>query len=158
MPDVDKRSAYIEESGLFFEELGLTRMAGRILGLLIVTDKEMVSFDDIREALKASKSSISTNLKSLVRVMFVKPLSLPGDRKTYYALSSDLSWSELIRQKMKTMDYMVNLFEKGLHLRTNQDDRPSEWIKDAIEFYTWMGREFPDLIDRWEAQKQKRQD
>jgi len=32
MTDNNKRAEYIEEVGLFFETLGLTRMAGRIQG------------------------------------------------------------------------------------------------------------------------------
>lgn len=152
----DKRAGFIEESGLFFESLGMTRMAGRIQGYLMVADKEIVSFDELTQVLQASKSSISNNLKSLVQTRFIKPVSLPGDRKTYYCLSPDINWTDYFEQRMLALKYMQDLFERGLDLRENQQDKPSQWLKQTIEFYSWLLREFPGLINQWkELQKEK---
>jgi len=38
---------FIEDIGLFFEQLGLPRMAGRILGVLLISDPPAQSIDDI---------------------------------------------------------------------------------------------------------------
>ena len=150
MTDNNKRAEYIEEVGLFFETLGLTRMAGRIQGYLMVNEKEMVSFDELVESLQASKSSISTNLKSLQQIQFVKPITLPGDRKTYYCLSPDLNWSQYYEQRIKAMDAMINLFGRGLELRSNKDDKPSQWLAQTLEFYEWLTGEISIVLKRWE--------
>lgn len=149
------RSEFIEETALIYEGMGLTRMAGRIHGYLMVSDEEVVSFDELTQALQASKSAISTNLKALVAVKFIKPITLPGDRKTYYSLSPEINWSETIRQKMQQMALIKNHFSKGLQLRMNKTDKPSQWLAQAIDFNTWMLNEFPKILNSWEDHEQK---
>jgi len=110
----------------------------------------MVSFDELVESLQASKSSISTNLKSLQQIHFVKPITLPGDRKTYYCLSPDLNWSQYYEQRIKAMDAMIKLFGRGLELRSNKDDKPSQWLAQTLEFYEWLTGEISNVLKRWE--------
>ncbi len=157
MPTINERSTFIEETGIFFESLGMTRMAGRILGFLMVSDKERVSFEELTQVLQASKSSISTNVKSLIQVKFIKPITEPGDRKTYYTLSHDISWSEIFKQRMHELNLLISIFNKALNLRTNQKDTPAQWLNNAMEFYEWVGNEFPILMKKWEEhQKNKK--
>jgi DNA-binding transcriptional regulator GbsR (MarR family) len=148
------KSQFIEETGLVYERMGLTRMAGRIHGYLMVTDKEPVSFDELAQVLQASKSAISTNVRALINIKFIKPVTLPGDRKTYYSLSPDIPWSELLREKMQELVAVRKHFDKGLELRMNKSDKQSLWLANASEFYGWMSEEFPLILDRWEEHKQ----
>ena len=156
MPDINERSAFVEESGIFFENLGMTRMAGRIIGYLMVTDKEMVSFDELTQVLKASKSSISTSVKLCINVHFVKPLTIPGKRKTYFMLAPEISWVEIFQRRMEQLNAMHKLLQKGLNLRANQNDKPAEWIIEARDFYGWVLKEFPELLNKWEEHKTKK--
>lgn len=153
MTDIEKRAAYIEEVGLFFESLGLTRMAGRIHGYLMVNEKEMVCFDELVESLQASKSTISTNLKSLQQIRFIKAVTLLGDRKTYYSLSPDLDWVEYFEQRVKAMDTMIKIFSRGLEFRSNKDDKPSKWLTQTLEFYEWLADEISTMLKSWEAHR-----
>lgn len=157
MSIVNERSAYIEETGLFFETLGLTRMAGRILGYLMVSDKEMASFEELTQVLQASKSSISTNVKACVNTGFIKPVTHPGDRKTYYMLSPDVSWVDLFRKRTEQLKYLKRLFDTGLSLRTNKKDSTSHWLNNAVEFYEWIIAEFPGVLDKWEKYKKSKE-
>ena len=157
MPDINERSAFVEESGIFFENLGMTRMAGRIIGYLMVTDKEMVSFDELTQVLKASKSSISTSVKLCVNVHFVKPVTIPGERKTYFMLEPEISWVEIFQRRMEQLNAMHKLLQKGLNLRANQEDKPAEWIKEARDFYGWILNEFPELLKKWEEHKRRKE-
>ncbi len=155
MPAMNDRANFIEESGLFFESMGLTRMSGRILGYLMVTDKEKVSFEEFTQVLQASKSSISTNLKALTGVMFIKTVTIPGDRKTYYELSPDICWSDILKKRTHDLKVMITLFKKGYHLRSNTKDQPSQWIENAISFYEWLLQEMGNLIEKWEKTIEK---
>ena len=157
MPQYSERAEFIEETGLLFENMGMTRMAGRILGYLMVSDKEMVSFDEITKVLQASKSSISTNLKALIQIHFVKPVSKPGDRKTYYMLAPDIDWKEYYDQKLISIKYLKQLFEKALELRVSKEDETSLWLNNAIDFYGWLVKELPALMVRWKEEKKARE-
>ncbi len=150
MSQTNERVNFIEETGLLFENLGTTRMAGRILGYLMVSDKEMVSFDELCQVLQASKSSISTNIKALVTLHFVKPHTLSGDRKTYYMLSPELNWVEYLMKRIELLKIMKKLFNKGLELRVNKQDKPAQWLRMSIDFYDWVVREYPEFLKQWE--------
>ncbi len=156
MSQYNERTNFIEETGLLFENLGTTRMAGRILGYLMITDKEMVSFDELCQVLQASKSSISTNVKSLITLHYVKPVTLPGDRKTYYMLSPELDWVDSLMKRVELLGVMTNLFRKGLDLRVNKKDKASEWLRMSVEFYEWVLKEYPKFLARWEKEKPKK--
>ncbi len=149
------RETYIEETGLLMEQLGSTRMAGRILGYIFVTDKDVVSFDELREVLKASKSSISTNIRSLMHLGYIKTVSLPGDRKTYYRLAHDYSWAEGIKHRLKLLHVMQKSFEGAIDLRVRKTDKTSEWLKEGAEFYIFMNQEIQLMLDKWDSQHKK---
>lgn len=149
------RETYVEDTGLLMEQLGSTRMAGRILGYIFVNDTDAVSFDELREALKASKSSISTNIKSLMHLGYVKTVSLPGDRKTYYRLAFDYSWSDGIKHRLKLLHVMQKSFEEAIDLRTKKTDKTSEWLKKGAEFYIFMNHEMQQMLDKWDATQKK---
>ncbi|TVR43814.1 MAG: hypothetical protein EA394_00785 [Bacteroidia bacterium] len=153
IPEYNERANFIEETGMIFERLGVTRMAGRILGYLMVSDKEHVSFDELTQVLQASKSSISTNLKALVNVEFVKPHTLPGDRKTYYMLSPDIDWRGYIIRRFENIRTMNDHFKKGLSLRVNPKDQVSKWLSGTVEFYDWLLKEYPGFMDQWQEEK-----
>lgn len=144
---------YIEESGILFEQLGMTRMAGRVFGYLIVSDKSEASFDDIRLALKASKGSISGTTKQLINVGFLQPVSLPGDRKTYYRLNR-IEVGRLLETRLNLFIKFSNMISKGRSLKKSDDDI-SVWLKEVSTFYDWIGDEMREVIEKWEKEKDK---
>ena len=38
MENTDKKQQFVEECGLYFEGIGLTRIAGRVIGWLLICD------------------------------------------------------------------------------------------------------------------------
>ncbi len=149
----DKKLAYIEESGLLFEQFGMTRMAGRIFGYLVVSDKEQVSFDEIKEALQASKGSISGVTKQLIAVGFIQPITLPGDRKTYFKLT-EANPGKIIKARFSLFAKFSELTQKGKGLKSKDDD-VSAWLEETSMFYTWIIDEVDKVIEKWEKEKRK---
>ena len=77
---------FVEEVGLFFEQTGMPRMAGRILGWLLISDPPHQSTDELAGGLIASKGSISTNTRLLIQIGLIERLSLPGVRHDYFRI------------------------------------------------------------------------
>ncbi len=142
---------FIEESGLVLEKLGMTRMAGRVFGYLMICDKDQVSFDDIRETLEASKGSISATTKQLVYSKLVEQVSMPGDRKTYFRISRKKAGG-MLKERLKLFTVFSELLSKGMMLK-HRDDEVSDWLLEVSTFYSWVGDEFDQIIDKWEANK-----
>ena len=80
---------FAERMGIFFESEGFPRIAGRVFGLLLVSD-EPRSLDALAATLGVSKASISTDSRLLERRGLVERVSQPGDRRVYYQTVIDL--------------------------------------------------------------------
>lgn len=146
-----KKLEYIEETGLMFEQMGMTRMAGRVFGYLIVSEKDAESFEQIRQVLNASKGSISGTTKQLIQSGLIEPVSLPGDRKTYFKVTT-IEMGCLIKSRMKMFEKFSQTLTKGRKLRQT-DDYMSNWLIEAATFYNWIGDELDKVIDKWHCEK-----
>ncbi len=155
MENMDKKLRFVEECGLYFEGVGLTRIAGRIIGWLLICDPPHQLQSDLVEALGASKSSISVALKDLTTLYLVERFALPGDRRTFYRTSKDM-WSRSFRARMHQVTDLKALSERGLEAL--QEDTPQR--KQRLEFMrdmnAFMEAEFPKLLDAWDAIKKAR--
>lgn len=149
------KEQFIEETGLLIEALGMTRMSGRIFGALLVSEKEMISFYELVELLQASKSSISTNTRALLTIGFIRMITLPADRKTYYALNENINWGGLLRNRMKMLNLFKILLKKAWELRDDKYDKTSDWTAGAIEFYEWTEKVMSEMIDDYEQKQTK---
>lgn len=79
---------FIEETGLASTDDGLPRIAGRIIGLLVVSEKPLDALS-IEDRLQISHGSGSTNLRLLERLGLLERVSFPGDRRLYYRMVDD---------------------------------------------------------------------
>ena len=75
---------FVDDIGLFFEQMGMPRMAGRILGVLLISDPPAQSITEIAEKLKASKSSVSIMARLLVENGLIERVASPVPRRDYY--------------------------------------------------------------------------
>ena len=139
---------YIEEFGMMWEKLGATRISGRILGYLLVCDKEQVSFQELVEVLKVSKGSVSTNIKALELIGFIQAVSIAGDRKTYYR-AKPVNMPQIFEERLKLITVMLNIMEKGQKLKENNNDSASHFLKEAIDFYSWFQKNIPEFFKQY---------
>ena len=79
---------FIERMGLLWEHEGLTRIAGRIFGLALVSP-DPCSLDEMAESLGVSKASVSNDARMLEKLGFIERVSRPGDRRDYYQITRD---------------------------------------------------------------------
>lgn len=148
-----EKLSYIEESGITFEQMGMTRMAGRLFGYLIVSNMDAVSFNDIKEALDASKGSISGTTKQLITIGLIEPITLPGDRKTYFRISK-INVGTILKARINLFNKFSLVLDKGNSLKERKDET-SEWLKEVSSFYSWVVGAFDEILDRWEVEKQE---
>lgn len=153
---MDQRTfpAYIEEIGLTFEAQGLPRMAGRILGALLVADPPEQSADQLAHTLQASRSSISTMTRLLERTGLIDRVSIPGDRRLYYRNRPD-AWHQRTLDGLDPIRHMRSLAEKGLRLMDGAPAEVLQGLVDMYQFYAYWEREMPRMIDAWKEAKNR---
>ena len=69
---------FVERMGLVTQADGLPRIAGRIMGLMIVHGGSF-GFTELTERLSVSRASISTNTRLLEDLGVIERTAMPGD-------------------------------------------------------------------------------
>ncbi|MDQ6832776.1 MAG: MarR family transcriptional regulator [Chloroflexota bacterium] len=147
---------FVEQAGIIIEHLGLPRMAGRVLGWLLICDPPHQSPGELAIALQASKASISTTIRLLMQVSLVERMVLPGKRRDYFRIRAD-TWSSATEERMGLITSMRELAEDGLALRTDAGMEATERLRDMRDFYAFYERELPALVARWRQERGKEQ-
>ncbi|MGB7393051.1 MAG: MarR family transcriptional regulator, partial [Pricia sp.] len=74
----------IEKFGVIQEGMGLNPASARVNALLTISDKLELTFDEIRETLKLSKSATSNAINFLLERENIGYKTKLGDRKRYF--------------------------------------------------------------------------
>jgi DNA-binding transcriptional regulator GbsR (MarR family) len=150
--DVNKKleeKHFIEDTGLFFEQLGLPRMAGRILGALLISDPPAQSIPDLALTLQASKSAISTMTRLLTEVGLIERTPSPIPRRVYYRFKSG-GWILYMRQWLALMAALHEITERGLGLMANQPPELKERLLEAHDLFSLLETEMPAILETLE--------
>jgi DNA-binding transcriptional regulator GbsR (MarR family) len=136
--------------GLHFEEYGVPRIGGRILGLLLAASRP-VSSEEMAEVLEVSRSSVSTNLRTLLMTGLADRVSLPGERSDYYVFS-DEAWETTLELRLDGIQALREMAEDGL--QGMHDQHPARARLEEILAWTDMvGKAYQELIREWQSRK-----
>ena len=148
-------SQFVEEMGQFLAGLGMTPMAGRMWGWLLICDPPEQTAAEIAEALHASRGAISGTARLLATSGLIRRSTRRGDRREYFSappegLDSLLGSAAAIYRQMRA------IAERGL---TAIADRPKESRARLQEFHDVMAfveREVPVVIGRFMRERDRR--
>jgi DNA-binding transcriptional regulator GbsR (MarR family) len=152
MANTGQKQQFVESCGLYFENTGLTRLTGRIIGWLLICDPPHQLQSDLVEGLQASKSSVSVALKDLTRLYLVERVALPGDRRVYYRTTKDM-WTRSFRARMHQVRELKELSERGLAALEGEPAQQRQRLELMRDMNAFMESEFPKLLDRWDEVK-----
>lgn len=144
---------YVEEVALFWEAHGLPRIAGRILGLLLVCDPPHRSAKELAAELGASKGSVSAMTRLLLQSGTIEVVPVPGERATYYRLSPD-SLERKLERRLIEMVAFRELADKGLELLADAPAAHRDRLETVRSLYAFLERELPALLDRWREERE----
>lgn len=146
----------VEQLGLQFEADGMPRIAGRILGYLLLS-AEPRCLDRLSEDLLISKTSASTNARFLVRMGALERTGRPGDRRDFYRVSPTLH----VRILAHRMDRIRSL------LRVMSEARGSSaadvaGVKERLDLFTHFFEHMLEVVGaargRWEKEHEDHAD
>lgn len=138
---------FIEQMGIVSEANGLSRIAGRIIGLLLVEDRAH-SLDDIVARLQVSKGSVSTNARMLEQHGIIERLSVPGDRRDYYRIG-DRPWEKMLEMIRRRMMRTLRAVERGLADIPGELDDSRRRLVAWHTFYSFLLDDFEHTHERW---------
>ena len=132
-------SELVEQFGAIMEADEYPRVAGRLFGLLLLTE-DTCSLEELAEQLSVSKASISINIRMLEQRGIVERVSRPGDRRDHYRITPDVL-ARTVEQRLarwRRMRAVVSsatasraIRNKVIHERLDELNRAFEHMHDA---------------------------
>jgi DNA-binding transcriptional regulator GbsR (MarR family) len=138
---------FIEAVGLFFEDAGVPRIGGRLLGLLLLAERPL-SLDEVARTLGVSRASVSTNSRILIYAGMIERVSLPGDRRDYYQFSAR-GWEGSVQADIKGTRTLVGIMTEALATLDPANVAGRTRLRESVEFYSFVAEELTAMLERW---------
>ena len=141
---------FIEGMGVYFENEGVPRIGGRILGLLLATPGPL-SAGELASRLKVSRASISTNIRMLTATGLVEKIAFLDRRQTHYSMANDVWGKAIVGGREKVLAFR-GLAEQGLAaLPDGSEARPR--LEEMVEWSTMMSEVYERVLAEWQKRR-----
>jgi DNA-binding MarR family transcriptional regulator len=138
----------VDDFGHVYARDGLTLTVGRLLGLLLLSDRPL-SLDDIATMLNISKSGASTAARDLKRIGAVRRLGTPGSRRVLYESSDDMD--ALLQGFFVRVRQSLGLVRRGEPLL---DQGPAKRrLRLMSDFHEFWLQEMEGIMARWNKRR-----
>ena len=144
----EKKKQFVEEVSLIIEEIGQPRIAGQIMGWLMICDPPQQSFSDLVEHLGVSKASISNMTRMLLQGGLIEKVRIPDERQIHFQIK-DGAWISVMENRMKSINSLRKVSQKGLELLENDPDTDENRLKEMNKFYQFAEENMPKLIEQY---------
>ena len=151
-PDLSPaQQQFIESVGLYFEQYQVSRIGGRLLGLLMLLHGPF-TLDQMAGALGVSRASVSTNMRVLNALRLVEHLSQPGDRRDYYRFAEN-PWQHGLEARIAGTQILRRIAERGLAATPSTDTVARANLEDLLDFCDFAIEDMHGTIARWQARR-----
>ena len=147
---MDERERVIDDIATHYERLGLSGTASRVIAVLVLEPSGSADAPTLVARLGVAKSSMSVALATLERYGLVTRFRAAGDRRERYLLAED-AFEAVFLSKFPALQSFLELADRGLRLAEPGSDSYRR-LQRMREFYAFMLREFPALLQRWQAE------
>jgi len=141
---------FIEKLGLYYENYGVPRIGGKILGLLLISDKP-ISAEQISLLLDVSRGSISTNIRLMVTMGFLEKVSISKDRADYYKIS-DTAWENVIKIRLEGFKNLKSIVEFGIENFTD-DNNACKQLHEMLDWVDIFCESNENALLKWKNRK-----
>lgn len=141
-------SAFVEEMGRFLGGLGMTPMAGRMWGWLLICDPPEQTAAQIAAALQASRGSVSGTARILSTASMIRRTTRRGDRREYFSAPPE-ALDSMLASASAVYGQMREIAERGLAATAGTVPSARARLEDFRAVVVFIEREIPNVIDRF---------
>lgn len=138
---------FIERMGQLAQSDGLSRIAGQIWAVLIVSD-DPVSSSELVGLLHISKASVSTNTCFLERLGIVERRSVPGERQDFFSIRPN-PYATFLEGQIKRYETAKSVVAEAKSTVTN--DHTHAKLAELESFYDMYYQSLQDLLEQLNA-------
>ena len=137
--------AFIEQLGFYYENYGIPKIGGRILGYILMKDGP-VSAEQITGDLTISRASVSTNLRLLLNFGLLEKTLADSTRTDYYIMAKS-AWDQAIKARIAGFASLINILDNpSLDPSNSSVKEMKEWCELMVSVHEnarsqWKKRE-----------------
>lgn len=148
------KQKFIENIGMFFETQRLPRLAGRMVGLLLISNPPEQTTNDIGETLGMSKGSVSTMTRLLMQMGMIEKVSPFGSKRDYYRIHPRVS-ERMLQARQGEFEQLLSLVEQGLEILDAEDESSRQRLVELSTMCKIVVAEVPKLVDQIQTARQE---
>jgi DNA-binding transcriptional regulator GbsR (MarR family) len=141
-------SRFVEEMGQFLGSLGMTPMAGRMWGWLLICDPPEQTALEMAEALRASRGAISGTARILASAGMIRRSTRRGDRREYFSAPPE-ALESLMRNGGRIYDELARIAERGLASIADRPPEARERLQEMRDVLAYVSTEIPLVAERF---------
>ncbi len=138
---------FIEGMGVYFAQFDLPRIFGRLVGLLMVSERPL-AHEEIARALGVARGSVSTNMRLALTLDLAERVTVRGDRRDFYRQTGD-PWGRSIGAKSATFITLRRMAARALEALPPDHVEARARMHDLIDFCDFFEAESVGLVQRW---------
>ncbi|QFG24512.1 GbsR/MarR family transcriptional regulator [Actinomadura sp. WMMB 499] len=140
-----------ERLALVLTQGGLQKSTARVLAAFMFADTDSVTAGELADRLGISSGSVSGAIKMLSTVGLIERAPAPGSRREHHRMR-DGAWATLMSTQNAAVRAMLEAADEGIEA-TGEDSPAARRLHEMRDFYGYMFRELPALIDRWRTER-----
>jgi DNA-binding transcriptional regulator GbsR (MarR family) len=146
---------FVEDVGVLLElEAGAPRMVGRVLGWLLVCDPPEQSAAELADFLQASKGSISTATRVLLRLGMIERVRTRGERFDRFRVRPGAYDEAIWRADQFTRPRQV--LKMGMAALGDEPPSRRERLEELDAMYAWWETRIAALHEEYLADRDRR--
>jgi DNA-binding transcriptional regulator GbsR (MarR family) len=138
---------FIEKFCMVAEQDGFPRIAGRLMGFLLLKQGPY-TLDELADELQISKTSASTNARLLEQYGVIERVTRTGDRRDFYQLSDD-HWEKMFDIAMKRMQRFHDVLDKTIESLPVTEEYGRRRLVEAQRFHAFILEHLDERIEQW---------
>ena len=145
-------SAFVEEMGQVLASYGMTPMAGRMWGWLLICEPPEQTAAEIADALQASRGAISGTARILATAGMIKRSTRRGDRREYFSAPPE-TFDSFLEGAGRIYRRFREMAERGLEAIADRPVSSRARLQELRDVFAFVEQEVPVVVDRFLSER-----
>jgi DNA-binding transcriptional ArsR family regulator len=144
----EQQQAFVEEMGQALASYGMTPMAGRMWGWLLICEPVEQTAGDLAEALQASRGAISGTARILASAGMIRRTRRGGDRREFFSAPPE-TFDRFLSNAGQIYRQFRGIAERGLAAIEDRPPAARARLEEFRDLFAFMEQEVPAVVDRF---------
>lgn len=151
--DEEAVQKFVERFASDLSDNGFPRMPARVFAVLLVSESGQLTAAELADALQVSPAAISGAVRYLVLIHFVTRAREAGSRRDVVRVSEH-NWMQATLNQDQVYARMEATLREGVAV-LGADSAAGARVEETRDFFSYLRRELPQVLKRWEAQREQ---